>query len=142
MLPPPVPLMPLACFDNERCRQRGPFDRHHAILRNILGRWLAGAPNRPAPSHLHRWLTADKRNDAESFWCITALTEASADPFFCLRGLVREDAVSIFDIAQVVAENDSRVPALTEWLNQYGDWPADAEREMLSLSAMPNSGSV
>ena len=54
-----VPLQSLATFENERCRRRGPFDDDHAVLREILGCWFAGAPEKPSPSDLHAWLVAD-----------------------------------------------------------------------------------
>lgn len=126
-----VPLQSLATFENERCRRRGPFDDDHAVLREILGRWFSGAPEKPSPSDLHAWLVADAPSAHQLAWCAEALVAASADPWFCLRALVREDAVSIHDLARVCAQAGCRHAALTTWLNHHADPTEETLRRLV-----------
>lgn len=136
-----VPLQSLATFENERCRRRGPFDDDHAVLREILGRWFAGAPEKPSPSDLHAWLVADAPSAHQIAWCAEALVAASADPWFCLRALVREDAVSIHDLARVCAQAGCRHAALTTWLNHHAD-PTEETLRRLAPPAWAIEGLV
>ena len=119
-----APLLPLASFDNARCRRRGPLDSEHAVLRQIIGREFAGAGGRPTSSNLHAWLVADARSPHELAWCSEVLVAASADPWFSLRAMVGEDAVSIHDLARICTEDSCAHAPLTNWLNQYADQPA------------------
>ena len=136
-----VPLQSLATFENERCRRRGPFDDDHAVLREILGRWFSGAPERPSPSDLHAWLVADAPSAHQIAWCAEALVAASTDPWFCLRALVREDAVSIHDLAKVCAQAGCRHAALTTWLNHHAD-PTEETLRRLAPPAWAIKGLV
>ena len=120
-----APLLPLDAFDNDRCRRRGPLDDHHAVLRRIIGREFAGAAEKPSSGELFDWLVRDVRTAGERAWCSELLVAASADPWFSLRALVGEDAVSIYDLARVCAEDSCRHAPLTRWLNQYADQPAE-----------------
>ena len=120
-----VPLLPLGAFDNDRCRRRGPLDDNHAVLRQIIGREFAGAAERPPPNAIYDWLVSNVRSSHERAWCSEVLVAASADPWFSLRALVGEDAVSIYDLARVCAEDACRHAPLTTWLNKYADQPAD-----------------
>ena len=125
-----VPLLPLCAFDNARCHRRGPFDSEHAVLRQVIGREFAGAAERPTPSTLHAWLVADARSPRERAWCSETLVAASADPWFSLRAMVGEDALSIYDLARVCAEDGCQHAPLTNWLNQYADQPAEELRKL------------
>lgn len=119
-----APLLPLRSFDNPRCHRRGPLDDNHMVLRRIIGREFAGAGERPSPCEIHDWLVSDARSSHERAWCSEVLIAASADPWFSLRALVGEDAVSIYDLARVCAEDACHHAPLTRWLNQYADQPA------------------
>ena len=134
-----VPLLPLGAFDNDRCRRRGPLDDNHAVLRQIIGREVAGAAERPPPTAIYDWLVNDVRSPCERAWCSEVLVAASADPWFSLRALVGEDAVSIYDLARVCAEDACRHAPLTTWLNKYADQPA-AEVAKLKPPAWATAG--
>lgn len=136
-----LPMQSLSSFDNERCRRRGPLDDDHAVLREILGRWFAGAPEKPSPSDLHAWLVADAPGARQLAWCAEALVAASADPWFCLRALVREDAVSIHDLARVCVKAGCRHAPLTRWLNHYAD-PTEEALRRLAPPAWATAGLV
>lgn len=116
---------PVAAFDHPDGRLRGPLDAQHKTLAWLLGRSFAGLANRPDASDVHRWIVAPVRNPAQRGWIVDVLKCAAVYPPQ-LVALVREDALSIHDLATVVAEAGCDYGLLTVWLNKYASPSAAA----------------
>ena len=122
-----IDLWPVAAFDHTDGRLRGPFDPEHTTFAWLLGRSFAGIANRPSAEELYEWTRARARTPEQLAWVVDVL-KVAAIALPQLAKLVREDALSIHDLAIIVAEAHCDYGLLTDWLNKYAIPPAGLPR--------------
>ena len=122
-----IDLWPVTAFDHPDGRLRGPLDPEHTMIAWLLGRSFAGVANRPSAEELYEWIRVRPRTPEQLAWVVDVLKVAATAPPQ-LAKLVREDALSIHDLAVVVAEARCDYGLLTDWLNKYAIPPAGLPR--------------
>ena len=115
--------MPLDWFDNSAARAifRDP-DPDHGLLELLCGKHLAGWADRPSGTEMFGMLAEGAHGDGDQLMVRELLADIQPEIYPRLR---RQDALSVWHVARAALECEVRRGALSWWLNQFAEEPAD-----------------